>query len=117
MVLYYKEPIKGYGYLTVIKLGSHLWRLEGGFKTPYVTVPSGFYYGRLHTTSLIASLIGESSGLFEASVVYEYLSTHANVCSNPKDIYRRVAIDYKVPTWKAHLAYWLMIAFSSKEAV
>lgn len=109
---YYKEPIKGYTYANVLKVGSRLWRVESPFVTPYITIAPGFYSDGASIPRMFWSMTDPAGELFEAALVHDYMYANALGTKEQADkTFRQIALDFGVAKWKAALAYQFVKMF------
>lgn len=109
---YYKEPIEGYTYASVLKVGSRLWRVEAPFRTPYITVTPGFYSDGASIPRVFWWLTDPAGELFEAALVHDFMYANAILDKETADkTFMNVALDFGVPSWKAKLAYYFVKLF------
>lgn len=112
MRFYYNEPIEGYSFAYVSKVGSRLWRLESDFITPYYTVPRNYYSDGASIPRIFWSLTDPAGELFEAALVHDYLYSNAIGTKEFADnTFLSVALDFGVKPWKAKVAYWFVRIF------
>ena len=112
MQFYYNEPIKGYSFANVVKVGSRLWRLEQDFITPYQTVPRNYYSDGASIPRVFWSMTDPAGELFEAALVHDYMYSNAiGTKAQADSAFFNIALDFGVKPWKAKIAYLFVRLF------